>query len=214
MTQVESRWTRLSKEHLEGEVRPGIHAHLVSPKLWHQSFARLKPQCFPDTARIKLPQETQVPLAGEIEKMVKSFEHHLVLTESPQPPQDAGEAIGVYTGYHAQGRLYWMFTSAVAPSHQRKGIYAALLNAVMGYGKAAGVSALLSQHRADNNPILIAKLKAGFLISSFKISGPGLTVELALPLRAGLEQAHRFRVKAETELAQMLRSKMLEVDDV
>jgi hypothetical protein len=107
-----------------------------------------------------------------------------------------------------------MFTSAMDPDFQRRGAYSAILSSVVAYANEAGVSAVLSQHRADNNAVLIAKLKAGFLISGFRVSGPGLMVELALPLRPGLERAHRFRVCAESELAQMLQMGMLEIEGV
>lgn len=207
------RWSALSARCLEGELLPGVHAHLVDEGLWRDAFGRLASLCFPSSARLKLP-ECEPGLADELELHQSSYEHYVLISGSPGSPQSAEEAVGVYRGYHSPGGVYWMFTSAVDPAFQRRGIYSAVVEAVVDYAKEAGVSALLSQHRADNNPVLIAKLKAGFFISGFRISGPGLMVELALPLRPGLARAHRFRVMAEAELVALLNSGGLELDGV
>lgn len=63
-----------------------------------------------------------------------------------------------------------MNISAVASEHQRRGVYSELLRAVLAFAKDNGFQSVESQHRTTNNPIIIAKLKAGFLISGIVLS--------------------------------------------
>lgn len=90
-----------------------------------------------------------------------------------------GALAGWHTGLQQTWDSFYMMNSAVLPEHRRKGIYAALLDRVVERVRAEGFQAIRSNHRATNNPVLIAKLKAGFHISGMKTTDIfGLLVEL------------------------------------
>lgn len=81
------------------------------------------------------------------------------------------EPIGWTFGFSGKVRSeVHMINTGVLPAHRGKGIYSALLNLVIGYLQTMDVTSIRSRHRADNNPILVPKLKAGFTISGMEIS--------------------------------------------
>jgi GNAT superfamily N-acetyltransferase len=73
-------------------------------------------------------------------------------------------------GFQTEGSNLHMALSCVHPEHQRHGIYSELLRAVLEYSKHEGFQTVDSHHRATNNPVLIAKLRAGFVINGFTLS--------------------------------------------
>ncbi|APX12431.1 hypothetical protein BWR18_12645 [Tateyamaria omphalii] len=64
----------------------------------------------------------------------------------------------------------YMINSAVLPEFQRKGVYSALVSAVIAEAEAQGFQMIYSRHCATNNAVIIPKLKAGFVISKFELS--------------------------------------------
>jgi|GEM_PF-1230528 len=80
------------------------------------------------------------------------------------------EPVAFHYGTPVEPRVYRMRNSAVAATHQGRGIYSALLRVVMAEAIASGYRRLESQHRADNNGILVPKLKAGFHICGLEIN--------------------------------------------
>lgn len=77
----------------------------------------------------------------------------------------SGELIGWSYGWIERGNMFYMANSGVAPEARRLGVYSALLEKIEEAAEALGVVLLRSQHSVLNNPIIIAKLKAGFHIS-------------------------------------------------
>ena len=66
--------------------------------------------------------------------------------------------------------LLCMINSGVTPAEQRKGIYSELARLVIEHAKSRGFTAILSRHAANNNAVIIAKLKLGFFIAGFEYS--------------------------------------------
>lgn len=60
---------------------------------------------------------------------------------------------------------FFMAYSRVVRSQQRRGLYTALLHALLPYLGALGYERVTSNHMVTNRAVLIAKLKAGFVIS-------------------------------------------------
>lgn len=125
----------------------------------------------------------------------------------PSPtPQTVSQAqqvrIGAFAGEvlvgwsHAQlthtGLLY-VSNSAVEPAYRRSGIYTRLVSAMEEEARALGCRRIESHHRAANAPVLIAKLKLGYVIIGTEFSGEmGLLVKLSkhlLPQGDALFQA-------------------------
>lgn len=90
-----------------------------------------------------------------------------------------GQVVGVFEGHQRLEAIYEMNLTAIVPEWQRKGIYRALLPAVVEAAREAGFLAITSRHAADNNAILIAKLAEGFVIEGTAVSlSSGLQIRL------------------------------------
>lgn len=82
---------------------------------------------------------------------------------------------------------YYMRNSAVLPEHRRLGLYSELLKAHLEIVTAKGFQKISSNHHPTNNSVIIAKLKAGFVITGMEMDdGFGMLVQLTYftnPLR-------------------------------
>ena len=93
-----------------------------------------------------------------------------------------------------RGQVFYMANSGVIASHRRQGIYPSLLGAIRELASAEGAVALRSPHSVLNNPVLIAKLRAGFHGSGLSQSAQmGTLVELTLHLHEGRRRMYRDR---------------------
>ena len=91
------------------------------------------------------------------------------------------ELVGWSFGWMERGNAFYMANSGVVASHRRKGIYSSLLSAMREYANSNGAVTIRSQHSVLNNPVLIAKLQAGFHISGLSQSAQmGTLVEMTL----------------------------------
>ena len=64
---------------------------------------------------------------------------------------------------------FYMGISVIEESFRNKGLYSELLDRVLNITKEKGFSAVKSRHINTNNPVLIAKLKKGFIINGFEL---------------------------------------------
>ena len=91
-----------------------------------------------------------------------------------------GELVGWTFGRQETAEKFYMVNSAVLPAHRRKGLYHQLMMAMMSRAKAVGFQILYSRHTSVNSAILIAKMKAGFVITAMELSDSfGLLVHLS-----------------------------------
>ena len=82
-----------------------------------------------------------------------------------------GDSLVGWTFAHAQGASHFqMVNSGVAPAERRHGIYSKLAQLVIENARSRGCVAILSRHAANNNAVIIAKLKLGFFVSGFEYS--------------------------------------------
>ncbi len=120
--------------------------------------------------------------------MGEPMQHRLVF-------EHRGEAVGSYWGSQETIGRYYMVNTVFAPAFQGRGLYRALLPRVVAAVADAGFAELYSRHRADNNAILVPKLKAGFVIAAFEITPKfGLLVHLRRYLVDGVDRLHGHRV--------------------
>lgn len=80
------------------------------------------------------------------------------------------EFIGFSFGFQETQETFYMMASAILPEHRGKGLYNELLKIVINKCKAEGFQKISGTHCATNNPVLIAKLKAGFIFSKIELS--------------------------------------------
>lgn len=80
------------------------------------------------------------------------------------------EFCGWFSGNQMDHETFYMRNSAIIPAHRRKGLYTALMQTVLSRVKSLGFQIVLSRHHTTNNPIIIPKLKIGFIISAIELS--------------------------------------------
>jgi len=107
----------------------------------------------------------------------------------------AGEQlVGWSCGWMERGNVYHMANSGVVPSHRRRGVYSSLLSAVRKHASSCGAVAICSRHSVLNNPVIIAKLRAGFHVSGLSQSAQmGTLVELSFHFSEKRQQLFRSR---------------------
>jgi ribosomal protein S18 acetylase RimI-like enzyme len=66
--------------------------------------------------------------------------------------------------------LLYMVNSGVAPDERNRGIYSGLVRLVIEEAKSRGYTYIWSRHAANNNAVIVAKLKLGFMVSGFEYS--------------------------------------------
>jgi hypothetical protein len=89
------------------------------------------------------------------------------------------ELVGWSSGWMERGNVFYMANSGVVSTHRRMGVYSSLLSAIREYASANGAVAIRSQHSVLNNPVIIAKLQAGFHVSGLSQSAQmGTLLEL------------------------------------
>ena len=82
-----------------------------------------------------------------------------------------GDALIGWTFASPEGTsLLYMVNSGVAPEERQKGIYSELVRMVIEHARLRGYTAILSRHAANNNAVIVAKLKLGFFVSGFEYS--------------------------------------------
>lgn len=100
-----------------------------------------------------------------------------------------GELVAFSFGWQTGPDRFYMASSGVAPGHRRRGIYAALLDAVLAAARARDLDLVWSRHIATNNAVLVAKLTRGFVICGMEIEPMlGTVVHLRRDLRPPIRE--------------------------
>lgn len=82
-----------------------------------------------------------------------------------------GDALVGWTFARPEGAQHFhMINSGVAPAERRQGIYSKLVQMTVEHARSHGYVAILSRHAANNNTVIVAKLKLGFFVSGFEYS--------------------------------------------
>ena len=87
--------------------------------------------------------------------------------------------IGWSFGVQKDREKFYMVNSAIFSEHRKKGLYTALLTRAVEVVTKEGFQLITSSHIATNSAVIVAKLKAGFIITGFELSDIlGLMVNL------------------------------------
>ena len=106
-----------------------------------------------------------------------------------------GERIGWFQGIQRDRETFYMKNTGIFPGYRNKGIYTALLPRILDIVRQEGFQMVASRHKVTNNAILVPKLKAGFIISSFELSDVfGLLVHLTYYFNEVRRKVVDFRV--------------------
>lgn len=80
-----------------------------------------------------------------------------------------GEAVGWTYAYQSDHETLYMCNTAIDPAHRGKGLYARIVQEVIGVARAEGFQLITSKHHASNSAVLVPKLKAGFIITGLTL---------------------------------------------
>lgn len=145
----------------------GFEIRKMSADEFRPLFKENRPKLFVDTLTFRhqealsiQEQEAQKNLQS---KMGNLYELYLVLYYY-------GILAGWSFGRQVDSEKFYMVNSAIMPEHRLKGLYKALLSAIVHETTNEGFQIVYSRHVATNSAILIPKLKAGFIITSFELS--------------------------------------------
>jgi ribosomal protein S18 acetylase RimI-like enzyme len=98
---------------------------------------------------------------------------------------DGERLVGWTHAFLAPGGLLYVSNSAVHPEYRRQGLYTRLVAAIEDEARALQCLRVESHHRAANAAVLIAKLKAGYVVTGTEFSTEmGLLVKLCKHLDA------------------------------
>ncbi len=107
---------------------------------------------------------------------------------------ERGKMVGWSASFQTQPNELYMMSSAVMPKYRRKGWYSKLLLATMKEAKKLGFQVIASNHQATNSPVIIAKLKLGFVISGFELSDQmGVLVKMTYSFSSIRNEVMKFR---------------------
>jgi RimJ/RimL family protein N-acetyltransferase len=90
-----------------------------------------------------------------------------------------GEVVAQFCGEQRGPETYRMWHSNVHSGHRRQGLYGMIVGSTLEYTRQLGFDRVVSEHAPGNNPVLIAKLKAGFRITGLDVEpSVGVSVHL------------------------------------
>lgn len=84
--------------------------------------------------------------------------------------RDGDQVVMMFCGHQVDDRVYRMWHTNVHAEYRKKGLYREYLGRTLAYTRDAGFRAVTSEHAPSNNPILIAKLSAGFRIVGLEVN--------------------------------------------
>lgn len=111
---------------------------------------------------------------------------------------DGEAAIGWSAGRMTGASEFMMDVTGVHPDYQSKGIYTAFLRLYLPYLRDVGYERVVSYHSPTNRAVLIAKLKAGFVVGGTEFrENAGATVKMVYFLHQdrfeGFERVHSLQ---------------------
>lgn len=102
--------------------------------------------------------------------------------------------VGWCTAYEKDIDEWYMHNTGIFKAHRKKGLYTAVLQLMINFAKIEAYPKISSLHNATNNAVIIPKLKAGFVITGFRINDRfGTLVELSYYLNPQIKAVVDFR---------------------
>jgi GNAT superfamily N-acetyltransferase len=187
------RFDDATRTHLYVALPHGVEVAPCSPEEWKQlsdAWWAVEPRPRIDVATLRSEAERAgvADLDAALGAQPGRLEHRVVL-------RAAGEPIGIYQGEQQDSGRYYMASTILRPEWRGRGVYRALLAQIEAAVRASGFLEMSSRHRADNNAVIIPKLRAGWVIAAFDVEPRyGLLVHLRRYLHDGLGRAFGYRI--------------------
>lgn len=145
----------------------GFELRKLSAEEFRPLFQEYRPKLFGETLAFRqheaLSEQEQSAQKNLQSKMGNLYELYLALYYQ-------GHLAGWSFGRQVDSEKFYMVNSAILPEHRLKGLYRTLLQVILQEATTEGFQIVYSRHVATNSAILIPKLKAGFLMTSFELS--------------------------------------------
>jgi hypothetical protein len=186
-----ARFNHATTRHLTAPLAPGVAIRHVAEAEWHSAIDAMWAGTLarPGLELTPLFRADEAEGFRNLDAIVGDRLHHRMLFEAE------GATIGGYWGQQETFGRYYMTVSVFRPEWRGRGLYTALLGRVVAATTEAGFREMYSRHRADNNAILVPKLRAGWLIAGFEVAPRwGLTVHLRKYLVDALTLVHEHRI--------------------
>lgn len=181
-----------SRRHLTSPLAADVTIRHVDAAAWHAAADPLWAGTMdrPGMALAPLFTASEAESIADLDAIVADrLEHRLLLVDA------AGAVIGAYWGQQETFGRYYMILSVLAPAWRGRGLYRVMLERVTAAATDAGFREMYSRHRADNNQVLIPKLRAGWTIAAFEVTPRfGLLVHLRRYLVDAVRLVHEHRV--------------------
>lgn len=102
--------------------------------------------------------------------------------------------VATFSGYQQTTSCYRQWHTHIHPDYRRQGLYRLIVDGTIAYSGELGFDTIRSEHAPSNNPVLIAKLRAGFRITALEIDPVvGLSVILSYFHNADQRAAYEYR---------------------
>jgi hypothetical protein len=165
-------------EHFQPLVDAGFQLERLEAReaYWQLHAAELR-QHFQPEVFFDLPA-----LRSEHERQAQA---RLAATRDDNPLRDftvvrkGGAIAGMFSGEQKTESMYRMWHTNIHPDFRRQGLYRMILQGTIRYTASLGFDTITSEHAPCNNPILIAKLQAGFRFYAFDMdpmAGPSVVL--------------------------------------
>lgn len=191
-TDARTRFAEATHRHLTAPLAVDVALQHVDGAAWHAAADALWEGTMdrPGMALAPLFTADEAAAIADLDAIVADrLEHRLLLVDT------AGAVVGAYWGQQETFGRYYMILSVLAPAWRGRGLYRAMLERVTAAATDAGFREMYSRHRADNNQVLIPKLRAGWTIAAFEVTPRfGLLVHLRRYLVDAVRLVHEHRV--------------------
>lgn len=156
--------TQYRYEFISGEEFRSVHNDHYHAQFAHMAYVR--PKTLYTEAEAEKLKELDIALSQAVNLFLVAF--------------DGDTVIGWCWGLQDKTDTFYMKNSAVLPEFRRKGVYSEIMKRVVAKAADMGFQHIYSKHNASNNAVIIAKLKAGFMISGMEVSDQfGTLVQLS-----------------------------------
>ena len=185
------RFAAATTHHLTAPLMDSITLHHGDASWWHAAIDPIWKSSQPRPGydlQPLLSREEKERIASLDAILVGRLEHRILF-------KSGDEVVGGYWGTQDTDARYCMVVSVLREDWRRRGLYSALLPRVVEVAAASGFREIYSRHRADNNAILVPKLRAGFVIAGVEVAPRwGLTLHLRRYLIEAVQLVHEHRV--------------------
>lgn len=175
-------------QHFPMQLPVGVLAHSVDLQAYFDVEDALEPLVFPENERTErwfsLPAERRDSRKQALFALQSKTHQDAVVF------YDGATAVGWSAGRMTGASEFMMDVTGLHPDYQGKGIYTAFLRLYLPYLRDIGYERVVSFHSPTNRGVLIAKLKAGFIIGGTEFrEHAGATVKLVNYLHADRYEA-------------------------